>query len=197
MNTYYGIVRSDYLAHHGIKGQRWGIRRFQNQDGSFTPAGRRRYGVDESGNMSKRGLKKYQDDKDIDRYRKLYNKEHKSQKDLEFIRQYNGKASLKSFGGALKGAAIGAGVAALLGGLAGVATSKKAADTAATRYGSEGFKAYVNYGQSFFMGALKGVLSNDVGIASVGLGALIGAGASDANRFKGGMMSSLNGKVIK
>lgn len=32
-----------YLAHHGIKGQRWGVRRFQNDDGSLTPAGIRRY----------------------------------------------------------------------------------------------------------------------------------------------------------
>lgn len=34
----------DYvLVHHGIKGQRWGIRRYQNEDGSLTPSGRRRY----------------------------------------------------------------------------------------------------------------------------------------------------------
>lgn len=33
------------LAHHGIKRQRWGVRRFQNYDGSLTPAGRERYGV--------------------------------------------------------------------------------------------------------------------------------------------------------
>ena len=32
-----------YLAHHGIKGQRWGIRRYQNPDGTLTPAGRERY----------------------------------------------------------------------------------------------------------------------------------------------------------
>lgn len=31
-----------YLEHHGIKGMRWGIRRFQNKDGSLTPAGRKR-----------------------------------------------------------------------------------------------------------------------------------------------------------
>ena len=30
---------TDYLAHHGIKGQKWGVRRFQNEDGSYTAAG--------------------------------------------------------------------------------------------------------------------------------------------------------------
>lgn len=32
-----------YLQHFGIKGQKWGIRRFQNEDRSFTEAGKRRY----------------------------------------------------------------------------------------------------------------------------------------------------------
>ena len=31
------------LSHHGIKGQKWGIRRYQNPDGSYTAAGRKRY----------------------------------------------------------------------------------------------------------------------------------------------------------
>lgn len=32
------------LYHHGIKGQKWGVRRFQNPDGSYTAAGKKRYG---------------------------------------------------------------------------------------------------------------------------------------------------------
>lgn len=32
-----------YLVHHGTKGMRWGIRRYQNKDGSLTPAGKKRY----------------------------------------------------------------------------------------------------------------------------------------------------------
>lgn len=39
-----GAVYEDYLAHHGIKGQKWGLRRFQNEDGSYTQEGRERYG---------------------------------------------------------------------------------------------------------------------------------------------------------
>lgn len=31
------------LYHHGVKGQRWGIRRYQKKDGSLTPAGKKRY----------------------------------------------------------------------------------------------------------------------------------------------------------
>lgn len=36
-------ITTDELYHHGILGQKWGIRRYQNKDGSLTPAGRQRY----------------------------------------------------------------------------------------------------------------------------------------------------------
>jgi len=38
-----------YLAHHGIKGQKWGVRRFQNPDGSYTAQGKNRYNTTKTG----------------------------------------------------------------------------------------------------------------------------------------------------
>lgn len=35
----------DYLAHYGISGQKWGVRRFQNEDNTLTAAGKIRYGI--------------------------------------------------------------------------------------------------------------------------------------------------------
>lgn len=32
-----------WLAHHGILGQKWGVRRYQNKDGSLTASGKKRY----------------------------------------------------------------------------------------------------------------------------------------------------------
>ncbi len=37
-----GFYSSDYLYHHGIKGMQWGVRRYQNPDGSLTAAGKKR-----------------------------------------------------------------------------------------------------------------------------------------------------------
>ena len=40
-------MSADELYHYGIKGQKWGVRRFQNKDGSLTPVGRQRYSYDD------------------------------------------------------------------------------------------------------------------------------------------------------
>lgn len=37
---------NSYLQHYGILGMKWGVRRYQNKDGSLTSAGKKRYGDD-------------------------------------------------------------------------------------------------------------------------------------------------------
>lgn len=43
MDSNYILGPNGELYHSGIKGMRWGIRRYQNKDGSLTPAGKKRY----------------------------------------------------------------------------------------------------------------------------------------------------------
>ena len=40
------MSNSNELQHWGIKGMKWGVRRYQNNDGSLTPAGKKRYSDD-------------------------------------------------------------------------------------------------------------------------------------------------------
>lgn len=37
------IQRDDYLMHYGVKGMKWGVRRYRNEDGSYTEEGKKRY----------------------------------------------------------------------------------------------------------------------------------------------------------
>ena len=46
-------MNADELKHYGIKGMKWGVRRFQNKDGSLTADGRKRYGSEDLKSMQK------------------------------------------------------------------------------------------------------------------------------------------------
>ena len=52
------FISESELYHHGIRGMKWGIRRYQNADGSLTAAGKKRY-INPDGTLNKRGQKYY------------------------------------------------------------------------------------------------------------------------------------------
>ena len=71
--TYYHS--SDVLYHHGILGQKWGIRRYQNYDGTYTQAGLKRYNKSKEAYEKKRSeYKAIKKDKTSSRYDKKYAK---------------------------------------------------------------------------------------------------------------------------
>ena len=57
----------DELKHHGILGMKWGIRRYQNKDGSLTSGGKKRYNVDieSAKNQVEKSKKRYKEAKNI------------------------------------------------------------------------------------------------------------------------------------
>ena len=87
----YRLISEEELRHHGIKGQKWGVRRYQNEDGSLTAKGKQRYGSKENFEReypqeSKKKLKKAK--QEVDTYKDAAGK---AQRGMEEGRQKKNK----------------------------------------------------------------------------------------------------------
>ena len=70
------LISQTYLAHHGIKGQRWGVRRYQNADGTLTEKGKARLEKKDNKWIEKRSTKitekaQKKSAKELDQYAKV------------------------------------------------------------------------------------------------------------------------------
>ena len=90
MTIYYGIYYGHTLEHHGVKGMKWGVRRYQNYDGSLTKKGLEQYKEAEANYYKKEeAYNKVKRDKNISKETKQLLKGQKKQAKKELSKSYD------------------------------------------------------------------------------------------------------------
>lgn len=86
MSEYYITKYDCYVSHSGIQGMKWGIRRYQNEDGTLTPEGRIRYGKQAAKAYFKQAILKRKQEraKSFKTYQKLDRKIHQAEERESF-----------------------------------------------------------------------------------------------------------------
>lgn len=181
MSVYYiGTEGGEYISHHGILGQKWGIRRYQNADGTLTPEGKARYGEREAiinPTMSKKSqrlnekIKNAKTDETKSKYEKALNKSRAKDQAKELKRQIKFDKNAEKGNKAIK----------------------KYGNDAGTAFTKTEHKAMIHQMVDPFIGGLSGATVGflTAGLASggsaAGVGALIGAYAgAGVGAFTGG-----------
>lgn len=94
----------DYLEHFGIKGQKWGVRRFENEDGSLTEEGKKRYGLSNGGAGNAKLAKKYT--KSLKKLSKAYENADLNQQIKDYSKYEKRAQIAKKIGNASLGTAL-------------------------------------------------------------------------------------------
>lgn len=142
----------DYLEHYGIKGQKWGVRRFENADGALTEEGKKRYGLSNGGAGNAKLEKKYEKSvKKLNKLREQTDQLGQAKKALEYDKKAKTASRIGKVAAAIAVRGFGVGQLTeknnneyLLDALAGSA-NRSAQDARSLKYIRESGKHYPQY----------------------------------------------------